>query len=314
MELILANPRGFCAGVIRAIETVYRALKKYGPPIYVLHEIVHNRHVIENLKNVGTIFVKDLEDIPRGAVTLFSAHGVSRAVEKRAKEFGLITVDATCPLVSKVHRRVGKLSNNGYELIMIGHAGHPEVEGTQGRTNSKVQVVSTRQDVDNLQISNPEHLAYVSQTTLSMHDSEEIVTALKQRFPAIEGPLHTDICYATQNRQNAVRELASEVDILFVVGSKNSSNSNRLRETGEQQGIPSYLIDDASEIEPEQVAGVQKIGLTAGASAPDSLVQGVVQRLRDLGVTSVREMFGRQENVHFAPVELPDIPEQREEK
>ncbi len=312
MELILASPRGFCAGVIRAIETVYRALKKYGPPIYVLHEIVHNRHVLESLKNVGTVFVKDLEDIPRGAITLFSAHGVSREVERQAAEYGLITVDATCPLVSKVHRRVGRLSDAGYELIMIGHAGHPEVEGTQGRTDAAVQVVSTPADVERLAIDRPDHLAYVSQTTLSMHDSEDIVTALKNRFPNIEGPQRTDICYATQNRQNAVRRLAEEVDLLFVVGSKNSSNSNRLRETGEQHGVSSHLIDDAGEIDPALLEGVTKIGLTAGASAPDSLVHGVVERLKEYGVTSVREMFGRQENIIFAPAELPEIESRRE--
>ncbi len=307
MEVILASPRGFCAGVIRAIETVYRALKKYGAPVYILHEIVHNRHVLENLRNEGAVFVKNLEDIPRGAITIFSAHGVSKEVERQAEKYGLITIDATCPLVSKVHRRVGKLSRAGYELIMIGHAGHPEVEGTQGRTDADVQVVSSRSDVDDLNIRSPEKLAYVTQTTLSMFDSGDIVSALRERFPAIEGPTKTDICYATQNRQNSVRELAGQVDILFVVGSKNSSNSNRLRETGEKQGVSSYLIDDAGEIDPSKLEGIDRIGITAGASAPDSLIQGVVDQLRKYGAESVREMFGRDENVAFQQADLPEI-------
>jgi 4-hydroxy-3-methylbut-2-enyl diphosphate reductase len=308
MEVILANPRGFCAGVIRAIETVYRALSKYGAPVYILHEIVHNRHVLENLRDEGAVFVKNLEDIPKGGITIFSAHGVSKAVEEKAKHFGLITIDATCPLVSKVHRRVGSLSRQGYGLIMIGHAGHPEVEGTQGRTDAPVAVVSSCDDVERLQRQESQQQAFVTQTTLSMQDSSDIVSALKKRFPKIQGPEKTDICYATQNRQNAVKELAAEVDILFVVGSDNSSNSNRLRETGEKHGVASYLIDDADQIDKALLENVEKIGVTAGASAPDVLIQEVLERLKRYGVQNTKEIFGREEHVVFQSATLPEKP------
>ena len=307
IRVVLAQPRGFCAGVERAIEIVERALKKYGPPIYVRHEIVHNRHVVEDLRTRGAIFVDDLDEIPPGARTVFSAHGVAKRVEQSAAERGLPVIDATCPLVAKVHNEGRRYAAQGREIVLVGHAGHAEVEGTIGQVPAKVHLVQTVEDVGRLTVTDPEKLAYITQTTLSVDDTRGIIAALQARFPAIIGPDVRDICYATQNRQQAVRELAHVVDVILVVGSRNSSNSNRLREIGEELGKPAYLIDDAGSLRPEWFAGVETVGLTAGASAPEMLVRGVLDGLRRFGEVEVATLDGVAENVRFRfPAELAD--------
>lgn len=300
MNVILAKPRGFCAGVKRAITIVREALEKYDPPVYVLHEIVHNTHVIRELSARGAVFVEHLEEIPTGSITIFSAHGVSRAVVNQAQELGLRTIDATCPLVSRVHRRVTRLNKVGYDVLVLGHKGHPEVEGTCGHATGSVQVVSTPEEVAELKVANTKCVGYVTQTTLSLDDTRDLLGALRERFPDLNEPERTDICYATTNRQDAVRELSSKVDILLVVGSRNSSNSNRLREAAEYRGVASYLIDQAEEIDPAWLNDVQCVGVTAGASAPEVLVEKVIQWLKNHGAVSVREMEGEDENVVFA--------------
>ena len=307
MEVVLAQPRGFCAGVERAIEIVERALVKYGPPVYVRHEIVHNRRVVDELKAKGAIFVEEVSEVPAGAVTIFSAHGVARAVETEANERGLTVIDATCPLVAKVHKEGQRYSALGHDVILIGHEGHPEVEGTLGQIDGNVHLISTAADVATLHVSDSARLSYVTQTTLSVDDTREIIDALKRRFPSIKGPDVNDICYATQNRQQAVRELARDVDVLLVIGAKNSSNSNRLREIGAELSVPSYLIDDATALDPVWLVGKTRVGITAGASAPEALVEEVVARLRDLGPCKVTQLSGLIENVRF---KLP--PEVRE--
>jgi len=301
MDVRLANPRGFCAGVDRAIEIVERALELHGAPVYVLHEIVHNRHVVEDLAGRGVKFVDDLGQVPQGSVTIFSAHGVSDEVVRTAEERGLKIVDATCPLVTKVHLRAQSDSAKGLEVVLIGHPGHPEVEGTRGRIPGPVHVLSTVGEVEALVVRDPDRLSYVTQTTLSIDDTREVIQALARRFPKIRGPELKDICYATQNRQNAVKRLTTEerIDVLIVIGSKNSSNSNRLAELGTRSGVRSYLIDDASEIRPEWLVSTNRIGVTAGASAPESLVQQVIERLRELGVRHVEEMQGELETTVF---------------
>ena len=305
MRVVLAQPRGFCAGVERAIEIVERALAKFGPPIYVRHEIVHNRHVVEDLRTRGAVFVDDLDEIPAGAITIFSAHGVARRVEEVAAERGLPVIDATCPLVVKVHAEGRRYAAQDREIILVGHAGHAEVEGTIGQIPGKVHLVQTVDDVAALQVGKPDRLAYVTQTTLSVDDTRGIIAALQARFPAIVGPDVRDICYATQNRQQAVRELAAQVDMILVVGSKNSSNSNRLREIGQELGKPSYLIDDASALQPGWFDGMGTVGLTAGASAPEMLVQGVLQGLRRFAEVDVSTLAGVAEDVRFKfPAEL----------
>lgn len=309
MHIHLANPRGFCAGVDRAIAIVERALQQFGAPVYVRHEVVHNRFVVDGLRERGAIFVDELHEVPDEAIVIFSAHGVSQAVRQEADQRGLKVFDATCPLVTKVHMEVVRHSRVRRETILIGHAGHPEVEGTMGqydtRQGGRVYLVETPEDVQQLQVEQPDNLAYVTQTTLSVDDTAQIIEALKQRFPAIQGPKRDDICYATQNRQDAVRELAVETDLIFVVGSKNSSNSNRLRELGEQSGKSAYLVDNPDDINPDWLADATSIGVTAGASAPEELVQQVIARLRQLGAESVVENSGRSENVMFAlPKEL----------
>lgn len=305
MELVLANPRGFCAGVRRAIETVERALARYGAPVHVLHEIVHNRHVIEELRGRGAVFVRQLDEVPSGRVVVFSAHGVSRAIEEEARRRGLVPVDATCPLVAKVQHRVRRLTREGREVLIIGHAGHPEVEGVRGRAEGPVRVVSRREEIAALEVADPERVAYVTQTTLSLDDCAGLIAALQERFPAIKAPGGSGICYATQNRQNAVREMATLASLVLVVGSKNSSNSNRLREVAARAGCAAHLIDDASELDPVWFAGVDRVGLTAGASAPERLVGEVVDWLRRFGVTHVVELAGKEESVRFQPTELP---------
>ena len=305
MRVVLAQPRGFCAGVERAIEIVERALAKWGPPIYVRHEIVHNRHVVEDLRTRGAVFVDDLDEVPAGAMTVFSAHGVARRVEEVAAERGLPVIDATCPLVAKVHAEGRRYAGQGREIVLIGHAGHAEVEGTIGQIPGRVHLVQTAGDVASLQVGTPDRLAYVTQTTLSVDDTRGIIAALQARFPAIVGPDVRDICYATQNRQQAVRELALQVDVILVVGSRHSSNSNRLREIGQELGRPSYLIDDASALRPEWFAGVGAVGLTAGASAPEMLVQEVLQGLRRFAEVDVSTLAGVAEDVRFKfPAEL----------
>ena len=304
MEVMLARPRGFCAGVNRAITIVNKALTLYGPPVFVLHEIVHNTHVIGELAAKGAVFVEQLEDIPTGAVTIFSAHGVSRSVMERAEQLGLRTIDATCPLVAKVHRRVTRLNKIRYDVLVIGHKGHPEVEGTCGHAAGAVHVVSTPEEVVQLEVADPSRVGYVTQTTLSIDDTAEMLNAIKKRFPDISEPERTDICFATTNRQAAVRELADQVDLLLVVGSKNSSNSNRLREVAKSRGIPAYLVDHAGEINPSWLQGVQRVGVTAGASAPEHLVDDLTKWLRQHGAESVHEMDGAGENVLF---QLPDL-------
>ena len=304
MQVRLANPRGFCAGVDRAIEIVERALELYGPPVHVLHAIVHNRHVLENLSRRGVVFVRSLDEVPEDAVLVFSAHGVSDAVMEEGRR-RLRVIDATCPLVTKVHVQARRYADEGREVILIGHPGHPEVEGTRGRIPGRVIVLSTVEEVQALEVADPERLAYVTQTTLSIDDTRQVIEALVRRFPSIHGPDLRDICYATQNRQNAVRALAPEVDLLLVVGSKNSSNSNRLRELGERSGLPAYLVDGAAEIRPEWLEGRERIGVTAGASAPEVLVQEILDRLRELGAERVEELDGEREKVVFQmPPEL----------
>jgi len=311
MKILLANPRGFCAGVDRAIDIVNRALDLFGAPIYVRHEVVHNRYVVDKLRQRGAVFVDELEQIPDGQTVIFSAHGVSRAVRERAAARGLKVFDATCPLVTKVHMEVARHSKKGDDLILIGHAGHPEVEGTLGqwdKANSRGQIylVESHEDAEQLQVQQPDKLAFVTQTTLSLDDTAEIIDTLKQRFPAIQGPSRDDICYATQNRQLAVREIAEKSDLVLVVGSINSSNSNRLRELAERQGVTAKLIDGVQDIRPEWLQGAQTIGVTAGASAPEKLVQEVIGFLcQQLGGCEVEEINGKPENMVFAlPREL----------
>jgi len=309
MQIRLANPRGFCAGVDRAIEIVNRALDVFGAPIYVRHEVVHNKFVVDNLRNRGAVFVDELDEVPDDTLVIFSAHGVSQAVQKEAERRGLKVFDATCPLVTKVHMEVMRYSRDGRECILIGHHGHPEVEGTMGqydRSNGgDIYLVEDEQDVERLQVKDPERLSYVTQTTLSMDDTARVIDALRARFPSIEGPRKDDICYATQNRQDAVKQLADDCDLMLVVGSPNSSNSNRLRELAERMGTPAYLIDEASQIDPAWLKGVGVIGVTAGASAPEVLVNDVVARLKALGGEEPREIAGREENIVFSmPREL----------
>ena len=309
MQITLANPRGFCAGVARAIEIVNRALDVFEPPIYVRHEVVHNKFVVEGLRERGAVFVEELDQVPDGAIVIFSAHGVSQAVRDEAERRGLRVFDATCPPVTKVHLEVARYSRDGQECILIGHAGHPEVEGTMGqydaRNGGAIYLVEDEEDVANLQVRNPQALAYVTQTTLSMDDTARVIDALRGKFPAIQGPRKNDICYATQNRQDAVKQLANDCDVLLVVGSPNSSNSNRLRELAERMGTPAYLIDGAEDLERGWFDGKSRIGITAGASAPEVLVQGVIARLREWGAERVVELDGRLENVTFSmPKEL----------
>ena len=305
IQVVLAQPRGFCAGVERAIEIVERALVKFGPPIYVRHEIVHNRHVVDDLRRRGAIFVEQLEEVPVGAMTVFSAHGVARRVEEVARERSLPVIDATCPLVAKVHSEGRRYVAQGRDVILIGHAGHPEVEGTIGQIPGPVHLVQTVDDVATLVVTDPERLAYVTQTTLSVDDTRSIIAALVTRFPAIVGPDVRDICYATQNRQQSVHDLAKLVDVILVVGSKNSSNSNRLREIGCELGKPSYLIDDAAGLVASWFDGVGRVGLTAGASAPETLVQGVIAGLRRFGEITVSTLAGVAEDVKFKfPAEI----------
>ena len=305
LKILLASPRGFCAGVERAIEIVERALEIHGPPVYVRHEIVHNKHVVESLRAKGAVFVEEVSDVPDGAVTIFSAHGVAEKVEIEANKRGLPVIDATCPLVSKVHKEGQNHAGRGREVILIGHAGHPEVEGTQGRIPGGVLLVQTPEDVAKLEVKDPNAVSYVTQTTLSVDETRDTINALKQRFPAIVGPDVKDICYATQNRQQAVRDMCNRIDLLLVVGAKNSSNSNRLREIGAEIGVPSYLIDDASMLEPSWLDGVGTVGITAGASAPEELVQELIRRLGDFGDTRVESLTGVEENIVFKlPKEL----------
>ena len=305
MQVYLANPRGFCAGVDRAIEIVERALEMFGAPIYVRHEVVHNRFVVEGLRAKGAVFVDEIEQVPSGATVIFSAHGVSRAVREEASRRGLRIFDATCPLVTKVHMEVVRHREAGAECILIGHAGHPEVEGTMGQADAGMHLVESVEDVAKLKISNETNLAYVTQTTLSMDDTAKIVAALRARFPEIKGPKKDDICYATQNRQDAVRALAKSVQLMLVVGSRNSSNSNRLREVAEGQGVRAYMIDGPDDIRQEWLAGAQKIGLTAGASAPEELVQQVIERLQGFGACMAEPVTNYSEGVVFpVPREL----------
>jgi len=309
MQIKLANPRGFCAGVDRAIEIVNRALEVFGPPIYVRHEVVHNKFVVEDLRSRGAVFVEELDQVPDDVIVIFSAHGVSQAVRQEAAKRGLKVFDATCPLVTKVHIEVARYSRDGRECILIGHAGHPEVEGTMGqydRSNGgDIYLVEDETDVANLAVRNPAELAFVTQTTLSMDDTSRVIDALRAKFPSIGGPRKDDICYATQNRQDAVKQLAAESDVVLVVGSPNSSNSNRLRELSERLGTPAYLIDGAEDLKREWFDGVQRIGMTAGASAPEVLVRGVIEQLREWGASDADELLGREENVTFSmPREL----------
>jgi 4-hydroxy-3-methylbut-2-en-1-yl diphosphate reductase len=309
MQVLLANPRGFCAGVDRAIEIVERALETFGAPIYVRHEVVHNRFVVESLRNRGAIFVDELDEVPDDATVIFSAHGVSKQVRNEATQRGLNVFDATCPLVTKVHIEVARHGKAGRDVVLIGHAGHPEVEGTMGQWSAankgRIHLVETPECVADLKPLDPDKLAYVSQTTLSVDDTRAVIDCLRRHFPKILGPRHDDICYATQNRQDAVRELGQQCDIVLVVGSPNSSNSNRLRELAEKQGVPAYLIDDADDIRREWLTDGCKVGLTAGASAPEGLVLDVIERLKAWGAIGVRELDGKPENVTFAlPKEL----------
>ena len=304
MDILLARPRGFCAGVNRAITIVSQALARYEPPVYVLHEIVHNTHVLEALRSRGAVFVEELEDIPSGSVTIFSAHGVAKAVEEQARAMLLRTIDATCPLVSTVHRRLIRLNTHGYDVLVIGHKGHPEVEGTCGQAVGPVHVVSRPSEVAAVQVADPAKVGYVTQTTLSVDDTAEMLAAIRQRFPQITEPERTDICYATTNRQVAVRQLADQVDLVLIVGSKNSSNSNRLREVAELRQTTAYLIDDAQEIKPQWFTGVQRVGVSAGASAPEHLVVEVVAWLQRHSPGAVEEMEGAEEHVNFL---IPNI-------
>lgn len=309
MQIKLANPRGFCAGVDRAIEIVNRALEVFGPPIYVRHEVVHNKFVVEDLRNRGAVFVEEIDQVPDDVIVIFSAHGVSQAVRQQAEDRGLKVFDATCPLVTKVHMEVTRYSRDGRECILIGHAGHPEVEGTMGQYDATnggaIYLVEDEDDVARLSVRDAQRLAFVTQTTLSMDDTAKVIDALRARFPAIDGPRKDDICYATQNRQDAVKQLAAECDAVLVVGSPNSSNSNRLRELSERMGTPAYLIDGASEIQAAWLEGVSKIGVTAGASAPDVLVRQVIEHLHAQGATGAEELAGKEENIVFSvPKEL----------
>jgi 4-hydroxy-3-methylbut-2-enyl diphosphate reductase len=299
MKVLLANPRGFCAGVDRAIEIVERAIVLHGAPIYVRHEVVHNRFVVDDLRQRGAVFIDDLAEVPAGATVVFSAHGVSQAVRREADARGLRVFDATCPLVTKVHVEVARMRDQGREIVMIGHRGHPEVEGTMGQSAGGIHLVETPADVERLVVNDPQRLAFVTQTTLSVDDARTVIDALKRRFPEIVGPRKDDICYATQNRQDAVKALVREVEVVIVVGSPNSSNSNRLREVAQLAGIPSYMLDDARDLAPEWVAGRATVGVTAGASAPDILVQAVIARLRELGASEVAELPGVPEDVTF---------------
>lgn len=298
-HILLANPRGFCAGVDRAIEIVERALERFGAPIYVRHEVVHNKFVVENLKAKGAIFIEDLNDVPAGNTLIYSAHGVSQAVRREAEARGLTVFDATCPLVTKVHLEVARMRDKGMEIIMIGHKGHPEVEGTMGQSEGGMYLVETPEDVATLNVSNEEKLAFVTQTTLSVDDAARVIDALKTRFPNIIGPKKDDICYATQNRQDAVKALAQQCDLVIVVGSPNSSNSNRLREVAQNLGVSSYMVDNASQLDANWVLGKNSIGVTAGASAPEVLVQEVIAQLKQFGAENVNELSGITENVTF---------------
>jgi 4-hydroxy-3-methylbut-2-enyl diphosphate reductase len=309
MQVLLANPRGFCAGVDRAIDIVERAIALFGAPIYVRHEVVHNKHVVDRLRDLGAVFVEELKEVPSGATVIFSAHGVSHAVEDEARERGLTVFDATCPLVTKVHMEVQRYAREGREVILIGHAGHPEVEGTMGRfdtsSGGRMYLVGSAEDVRGLQVRDPANLAFVTQTTLSVDDTVEIVGALRKRFPLLATPRKEDICYATQNRQDAVKKLLADCDLLVVVGSRSSSNSNRLRELADRAGIPGYLVDGPEDLKREWFEGKQSIGVTAGASAPEILVQRVLEQLRAWGAQVPREVAGREERVTFGlPREL----------
>jgi 4-hydroxy-3-methylbut-2-enyl diphosphate reductase len=299
MQVLLAKPRGFCAGVDRAIEIVERALAIHGAPIYVRHEVVHNKFVVEDLKSKGAVFVEALDEVPAGSTVIFSAHGVSQAVRRDAASRGFRVFDATCPLVTKVHVEVAKERAHGREIVMIGHQGHPEVQGTMGQTEGGMYLVESPEDVERLQVRDPSNVAFVTQTTLSMDDAGRTIEALRARFPGIAGPKRDDICYATQNRQDAVKALAKECDVVLVVGSPNSSNSNRLREVAANQGIPAYMVDNASELHPDWIAGKETVGVTAGASAPEILVKQVIDKLVALGATVVRELEGATEKVTF---------------
>jgi 4-hydroxy-3-methylbut-2-en-1-yl diphosphate reductase len=305
VEVLLANPRGFCAGVERAIETVERALELHGAPIYVRHEIVHNRYVVEDLRAKGAVFVEELDEVPAGATVIFSAHGVSKQVRADAERRGLKVFDATCPLVTKVHVEVARMLRAGYEVVMIGHRGHPETEGTMGQATRGMHLVETVDDVAQLEVGTPDKVAYVTQTTLSIDDARAIVAALKARFPAIRGPKKDDICYATQNRQDAVKFMAPQCEVVIVVGSPNSSNSNRLREVAEHMGAQAYMVDRAADLRPEWIAGKRRVGVTAGASAPQVLVDELIARLKEFGAGSVRQLDGITEHVVFTlPKEL----------
>ncbi len=310
IKVVLAQPRGFCAGVERAIDIVERALEKYGAPVYVRHEIVHNKFVVETLRERGAIFVEEVDEIPTGAVTVFSAHGVSKKVEDGALVRELDVIDATCPLVTKVHKEGRRYAAKGYDIVLIGHIGHPEVEGTLGQIPGTVHVLSEVEEVEKLDVADPDRVAFVTQTTLSVNDTKDVIAALKERFPNIIGPDTRDICYATQNRQTAVIAMAKQVDLLLVVGAHNSSNSNRLREIGENFGIPSYLIEDASMFDPAWLTEtVKTVGVTAGASAPEKLVQETIERLKNYREVSVETLDGVEENIHFKlPRELSDVP------
>jgi len=305
MDVLLANPRGFCAGVERAIEIVERALEQFGPPIYVRHEIVHNKTVVDTLRRKGAVFVHELDEVPHGAWLVFSAHGVSKEVRADAERRGFKVFDATCPLVTKVHLEVSKMLREGYEVVMIGHRGHPEVEGTVGQAAGGISLIETAAQVATLAVRDPSRLAYVTQTTLSVDDTQRIVDALRARFPQIRGPRRADICYATQNRQDAVKLMAPQCDLVIVVGSSNSSNSNRLRELAVQIGVDTYMVDSAADLKPEWIAGKRRVGVTAGASAPEALVEQLVSRLKELGAASVRPLDGIPERVAFRlPQEL----------
>jgi 4-hydroxy-3-methylbut-2-enyl diphosphate reductase len=299
MQVFLANPRGFCAGVDRAIEIVERALAVHGAPIYVRHEVVHNKFVVENLRSKGAVFVENLDDVPPGNTVIFSAHGVSQAVRREAEARGLKVFDATCPLVTKVHVEVAKMREQGREIVMIGHRGHPEVEGTMGQSEGGMYLVEGPEDVERLEVSDENRLAFVTQTTLSVDDARLTIDALKRRFPNIVGPKKDDICYATQNRQDAVKALAVQCDVVIVVGSPNSSNSNRLREVAQNQGVPAYMVDNAMQLDPAWIEGKERVGVTAGASAPEVLVQQVVDRLKHLGATEMTQLVGISEKVTF---------------
>ncbi|HAS21811.1 4-hydroxy-3-methylbut-2-enyl diphosphate reductase [Idiomarina loihiensis] len=312
MQILLANPRGFCAGVDRAITIVERALEIFEPPIYVRHEVVHNKYVVSKLREAGAVFVEELHEVPDDQIVIFSAHGVSQAVRQEAKDRGLRVFDATCPLVTKVHMEVTRASRKGHECILIGHAGHPEVEGTMGQYNNSeggIYLVESPEDVAKLEVKDPGNLHYMSQTTLSVDDTADVIDALRQKFPEINGPRKDDICYATQNRQDAVRELASDADVMLVVGARNSSNSNRLRELSEKMGTPAYLIDDASCIDKAWLEGHEKVAVTAGASAPEVLVKEVIAKLQEWGGKTAVELSGREENITFSiPPELRPHP------